>query len=390
MPISSEKGMSRDLHLYTLAYPYGHGEGFIENELLHLSERFDHVYIHPWNASSDIQRNTPENVSVQSITSKKQASFMERWKLMLPYTKLSSFRKNWRYQFAHAGQLLALAESISQMYANDHSVHYSYWLSDWATVLGLAHKRSPSFSYIARAHGFDVYNERQLHGQHLYRDIQLKGLKKLYPISKLAGDYITQRYSGVQVEVEHLGTRDLGVGPSTTSDALRIISCSAVSELKRVHLIPRLLRGLEQRVEWTHIGDGPLMARLKQSIEKCDDNIKVHLTGFVPPDEVNRIYQENSFDIFLHVSSSEGIPVSMMEAISFGIPIVATDVGAVKEIVNERTGRLLEEHSGEMSISSFKAALSALPSRQSVRQFWEENFMATRNYPAFAQKLYES
>lgn len=41
------------------------------------------------------------------------------------------------------------------------------------------------------------------------------------------------------------------------------------------------------------------------------------------------------------MSLSEGIPVSIMEAISFGIPIIATNVGGNAEIVNDETGVLI-------------------------------------------------
>ena len=43
-------------------------------------------------------------------------------------------------------------------------------------------------------------------------------------------------------------------------------------------------------------------------------------------------------DLFLTVSANEGIPVSIMEAQSFGIPVIATDVGGISEIVNNVNG----------------------------------------------------
>lgn len=49
----------------------------------------------------------------------------------------------------------------------------------------------------------------------------------------------------------------------------------------------------------------------------------------------------NDFDLFVNMSLSEGIPVSIMEAISFGIPIIATNVGGNAEIVNDETGVLI-------------------------------------------------
>ena len=48
-------------------------------------------------------------------------------------------------------------------------------------------------------------------------------------------------------------------------------------------------------------------------------------------------------DLFINTSSSEGVPVSIMEALSVGIPIIATDVGGTKEIVTKTTARIASE-----------------------------------------------
>ncbi|MDA0973628.1 MAG: glycosyltransferase, partial [Bacteroidetes bacterium] len=184
---------------------------------------------------------------------------------------------------------------------------------------------------------------------------------------------------------------DHGMGPYEPKDTLRVISCSTISELKRVHLIPELLKSLGRPVHWTHIGDGPMISIVRQIMEQENNQVRATLLGFITPDQVAEVYKEIAFDIFLHLSSSEGIPVSMMEAISFGIPIVATEVGAVPEIVNNSTGNLLaEELDMESWTTSLQKALDSLPNRASVRMFWEENFKAETNYPIFAQKLYES
>ena len=47
-------------------------------------------------------------------------------------------------------------------------------------------------------------------------------------------------------------------------------------------------------------------------------------------------------DYFINLSDSEGIPVSIMEAMSVGIPIIARDVGGNREIVTNNNGCLLE------------------------------------------------
>ena len=72
------------------------------------------------------------------------------------------------------------------------------------------------------------------------------------------------------------------------------------------------------------------------------NNIKINFLGKLEKEKVMNFYLTNHVDLFLNTSISEGIPVSIMEAISFGIPILATNVGGTKEIVNNTTGFLID------------------------------------------------
>ena len=85
---------------------------------------------------------------------------------------------------------------------------------------------------------------------------------------------------------------------------------------------------------------------MKQYINiELPENIKVNLPGQLSNNEIYKYYQENNVSLFINVSSSEGLPVSIMEACSFGIPIIATDVGGTKEIVSDGyNGYLLSEN----------------------------------------------
>ncbi len=58
--------------------------------------------------------------------------------------------------------------------------------------------------------------------------------------------------------------------------------------------------------------------------------------GYGSIDDLMLFFKENSVDLFINASITEGTPVSIMEAISCGIPIIATDVGGNPEIVSEK------------------------------------------------------
>jgi glycosyltransferase involved in cell wall biosynthesis len=83
------------------------------------------------------------------------------------------------------------------------------------------------------------------------------------------------------------------------------------------------------------LGDGDQTDEIKFLMNKMGLTSKVHLLGFVP----NARSYIKFFDIFLLTSDYEGFPISIWEAMASGIPIVSSDVGGVKEILeNENCG----------------------------------------------------
>ena len=64
------------------------------------------------------------------------------------------------------------------------------------------------------------------------------------------------------------------------------------------------------------------------------------------------LFWGNEVRCFINVSSSEGIPVSIMEVMSFGIPVIGTNVGGVSELVNQENGHLLSANPAAQEIVS--------------------------------------
>ncbi|NMC40567.1 MAG: glycosyltransferase, partial [Bacteroidales bacterium] len=90
---------------------------------------------------------------------------------------------------------------------------------------------------------------------------------------------------------------------------------------------------------------------------------------------------------FINVSSSEGVPVSVMEALSFGIPVIATDAGGTSEIVNNTNGRLIPVDFDPKDLAAIIENLvhdeKYQGYRHNARKSWEENCMASKLLPAF-------
>ncbi|HPB30436.1 MAG TPA: glycosyltransferase [Candidatus Sumerlaeota bacterium] len=85
------------------------------------------------------------------------------------------------------------------------------------------------------------------------------------------------------------------------------------------------------------IGDGPEKESLQKTIRERHLEPLVRLTGFVSDLEPIRAI----LDLFILTSLSEGFPISIMEALSAGIPVVATNTGGIPEMVEHEQNGLL-------------------------------------------------
>jgi glycosyltransferase involved in cell wall biosynthesis len=100
------------------------------------------------------------------------------------------------------------------------------------------------------------------------------------------------------------------------------------------------------------IGDGPLEASLRGVARELGVAPRVAFTGLVDHDRLLSRLREGDWDAIVLASSStgtehEGIPVSLMEAMAAGVPGVATDSGATRELITHGTGLLVPPNDRE-------------------------------------------
>ena len=86
----------------------------------------------------------------------------------------------------------------------------------------------------------------------------------------------------------------------------------------------------QENVEFWLIGDGPLWDHYKSKIEEQDLSEMVHLKG----NQDHILPWMDMMNILMITSHKEGLPFVLLEALSRGVPVVSTDVGGVKEVVD--------------------------------------------------------
>ena len=163
--------------------------------------------------------------------------------------------------------------------------------------------------------------------------------------------------------------------------------------------LSRFSKENRKKIEWHHIGSGKSEKELKSLAKKLEHSMfKIKFIGYLENRKIFDYYKNNAFDYFITLSESEGLPVSLMEASSVGLPIIATNVGGIGEIVYEdKNGFLLSSKPGydefkEKFLKAWKAKINQrnyLSLRQNSRQIYEENFNAKTSFERFAMKLKE-
>jgi glycosyltransferase involved in cell wall biosynthesis len=120
----------------------------------------------------------------------------------------------------------------------------------------------------------------------------------------------------------------------------------------------------------------------------------IRFLGQLPHDDVIRFYRTKVVSCTVLASLIEGIPVSLMEAMSYGVPVVATAVGGVPELLGGGCGIIVPPRNAEALADGIASILQdgVLRSRlaQAGRRRIEEEYSATRNAETLGRLLTNS
>lgn len=271
-------------------------------------------------------------------------------------------------------------------------VLYSYWMSYHAVAASYIKRKYPDVRFVTRCHGYDLYEYRYESDYIPFRNFILDIANIVFPISQDGYEYLDLRYNKTirnKLRLSYLGTEDYGQNKKEDGGPFRIISCSNIIEIKRIDKIIEALSILDRDYEWTHFGDGPLRKYIERlAMEKLEKN-RFCFKGMVEHNQLMKHITSKEYNLFINVSSTEGLPVSIMEALSAGIPIIATNVGGVSEIVDEKVGTLVDaEISNESLAEIIKTHMDfELEKENSLkancRERWLKKFSAKVNYSEF-------
>ena len=238
------------------------------------------------------------------------------------------------WQSLQLGVSLIRAEAIDVIHAHLPNAHLL------AGILGRITERPA----LATIHGrylhirdFEVHKLMQTHICVVAKSAYFHALNLGVPASKLR--FIA---NGVDTEIFHpMAKTDYLHSIINVSPATPLIGfIGRLSHEKGPEVFVQVASMVLKRFEKYHfvlVGDGPMRQKLKDDIDNMGLNGYVHMAGLQT--DMPQVY--SSLDLVVSTSYSEAMPLAIIEAMASGLPVIATNVGGVIEIVEVgRTGLL--------------------------------------------------
>jgi len=415
----------KNLIVITHLFPYSPpSEQFLKDEIPYLLDFFDSVSIFP--ASRNLDKNNSQKISnkIRIYPLKRESKFKEIltnfyfvffsklfWiELFTLYKKtklFNFFAIKMFFMFSLNSEIIykrMISEiNLLKLKKEDQIYIYSYWLNHMSlsSVKLKLHLKDRGYENIvsfSRSHGSnDVFLPLKTNNYFIYKKYINDNIDMIYNTSEKGMDYL--QYLGFNenlMKLFYLGIEDRFTHHEADFNGnLTIITCSSIIPLKRLDIVAKALKSVSNiPLNWVHFGDGPSKSDLKDLISSLPNNINVRLHGFIDNNELFNEYKKLTKKIFVNVSSIEGLPVSVIEATSASMPIVATDVGGNSEIcIDGYNGYLLKKVIIQEDLIKTIKDFNNMPLENFIefslnsRKLYLEKFKADINHSRFANSI---
>lgn len=402
--------------ILTNAYPYYPGEQFIEDEIEYWANNpFASVTLLPAVAAGE-PRSIPEGVSIDlgmargtrverlwfTLFAMFSVMFRNELRYLRQSRKIGTYTV-WR-ALLHTSKVLEQTKRLEQ-YAKANGridVAYCYWNETQSYAAILAKARGSIRKVVSRTHGFDLYEMRREHGYMPLKRQFIHAYDRIFALSQEGRAYLEETYGA---RSENVMISPLGVPLTDTlsqpspAGFLHVVSVSFCLPVKRLDRIIEALSLFARqhnqiKTSWTHIGGGPLLDEIRElaGVWLTDiSNLSFEFLGEMPNRAIKKYYLDTPVDLFVNTSESEGMPVSIMEAMSAGVPALAPDVGGIASLVSNECGALLSQCPDTQEIAAAIVRVTLEDGRNALRmnarKVIEERFSSVRNYTDFVSNI---
>jgi colanic acid/amylovoran biosynthesis glycosyltransferase len=421
-----KNGKRSFLYLIVSDYPYGFGEPFLEDELAVIASSFEKIYLiipEPFKASKESYKfSLPQNAEIIEFNIQINSAhkifalkywFSKAWRLERQFIrraykqKLSSFhlRVLTSYQanaLAFEAKMLALFELHN--HPKEKTTVYSYWNTSATLGISFLKARFPQINTVTRIHGWDCFYQVNPLNYLPFRPWTIQTLDATCPISEAGANYTREKLlheNSEKIYAHHLGISVNTAPPHPTKkpNRLRILSLAFISPIKRIdRIIDALALTKNCEIEWMHIGssassENEIQEYAEQKLSKLK-HIEFKFLGELNKEQIFTFLRSQKVDVLICTSESEGIPVSMMEAIGFGLPIISVNVGGIAElVVDGENGELMKADASSSEIAAGLEKWAGLNENEfeilSSKAYsnYLQYFSASKNYLKFYSEI---
>ncbi|WP_127579925.1 glycosyltransferase family 4 protein [Paenibacillus koleovorans] len=338
----------------TSSFPCGPGESFLIPELAELSNRGHKVYIAPIHPrgkvfhESILELNLPlllkpllhliyvvffiyeffchPNRMIRSISilfqSRNKSILVKNFSVLLKASWLSWFCRKHKIEHIHA-----------------HWVSYSSTAALIASILS-------GIEWSFTAHRWDIVDNNLL-------ELKIKKAKFCRFISSSGVRLASERVHEMPLDkmvVLHMGVKlpEFECREPIVNENPKVIVCPAnLIEVKGHRYLIKAVKQLRDkncRIDLWLIGDGPLKQELMDYCNQLHLTQSIRFVGQKPHHELMNLYKNGHVfgvvlpSVDLGNGEHEGIPVSLIEAMSFDIPVISTDTGGIPELLQNGAG----------------------------------------------------
>ncbi len=395
---------------------------FFLNEIDYIISQFDNVYIFSYKGAisqynqiaveKNIQYKVVSDISWYSIfhliaevlIHKNKDIYYEIHKAWKQNGNLIIKLKRIGYLLFYVSYAFNVLKAYEKIKSDDYEdTLYSFWLSRGAYASAYLSKNYQIRKSVGRAHRFDLYENRNDINYLPFRRFIYKNIDKICFISEHGYMYFRNKYgcNSQKLLIYPLGTANQqGLKKKMwKKDFISIVSCSNIISVKRLDIIIDILSRLTIPYKWIHIGDGEMKEKVQCYAKKKLKNGSFLFMGSVKNKFIINTYMKYDIDYLINMSDSEGLPVSMMEAFSVGIPVISRNIGGVAEIVSDDSGLILDEKVNHIELITEKVQEVLKIRLEDQKKYlemsnyafeqWKQKFDAEKNYKRFTEMLAE-
>jgi colanic acid/amylovoran biosynthesis glycosyltransferase len=386
----------------TSSFPFGPGEAFVMPELAALENQGHDVLVVPLWPRGGLLHTDAARFLANTVSARLFSAGIARDCAVAGAKPASTICRVAR-SFSRSSSTLLLKDHVvlpkaiwlarlASLWKADH-IH-AFWASGPAS-LALAASEICRIPWSFTAHRFDIVGNKLLRykAEHarFVRFISESGFR----MSGLAGTRLEKKLT-----VLHLGVevrKGLPIVSSPDAPVIALCAASLIPVKDHLDLLKAMeilhSRGLDLKLYLA--GDGELRKRLHEEVQQRALGDRVYFLGSVAHSALMDLYASGIISTIVLASADlgrglcEGIPVSLMEAMSFGIPVVATKTGGISELLEGGAGWMVPEQNPRALADALHLLIQNPRLRQTLGRAGQERVRSEFSAPQIARRLGE-